>query len=114
MERRNINYSPKIRKDRFVVRTVQFERDSCFILKDRSVVEIIDICPSKTKYLVYKYKDVKSFFTYPFDSQDVGICQVKDLVTKEEYIDSSLLKFKCYRLPYHESFVAIPLIHSQD
>lgn len=114
MERRNLNYSPKIKKDKFVVRSVKFQRDSCFILKDRSVVEIIDICSSKTKYLVSKYQTVNSFFMDPFDSQEVGICLVDNLSMTEEYIDSSLLKFKCYRLPYRHSFVAIPIIHSQQ
>lgn len=49
---------------------------------------------------------------YESDSQFVGICHVDDLDDEEYYEGKSSVKFKCYRLPYQDSFVAIPLIHS--
>lgn len=111
-ERQNIDYKPTTRKNKSNVRSIKFKRDSCLMLKDQSVVEVIDICPSKTRYLVSKWNVSESHFMCPFDSKLVGICRVDDLADEEYYVDKSSVKFKCYRLPYQESYVAIPLIHS--
>lgn len=61
-ERQNINYKPTMNKNKSSVRSIKFKRDSCLILKDQSVVEVIEICPSKTRYLVSKWNVAECYF----------------------------------------------------
>lgn len=82
-------------------------RNSCVVLRDGSVGEIT--CCVEGGYMCKIYNNRSSFFTEPVLSESVGIFLVSDLSTTEVYLTSSQIHQKCYRLPYHNYFVAIKL-----
>lgn len=86
------------------------DRDSCLLLKDGSVVEVLDMCTVTNKYRVLKYKGVENVFTEPFPSLSLGISLVSSLDVEPQLIDPSSVLYKCYRLPFNSSFVAVPLV----
>lgn len=75
------------------------DRDSCLLMKDQSVVEVLDICSVTNKYRVLQYKKV-----------EIGISLLSDLDVEPQLIDLSSVLYKCYRLPFNSSFVAVPLV----
>lgn len=79
-------------------------------MKDQSVVEVLDICSVTNKYRVLQYKKVENLFTEPFPSLCMGISLLSDLDVEPQLIDLSSVLYKCYRLPFNSSFVAVPLV----
>lgn len=108
-ERQLINHTPKT-KPRNVLTIRGTDRDGCLILWDGSVVEVFDVCPSTGQYKVLRYGFVQHHFMDPFPSGDLSIYLVSDLQPIIELVEHSSVRFKCSRLPYHSSYVAIPLI----
>lgn len=108
-ERQLINHTPKT-KPRNVLTIRGTDRDGCLILWDGSVVEVFEVCRSTGQYKVLRYGSVQHLFMDPFPSGDLCIYLLSDLQPTIELVEHSSVRFKCYRLPYHSSYAAIPLI----
>lgn len=53
-------------------------------------------------------------FVYPFDSRELGIYKVSNLSMNVKYFQMEESVQKYIRLPYHDDFVVVPLVHSNE
>lgn len=67
------------------------------------------------EYIVCKeYRQIVSFFDYPIDSTNVGICFVSDLSSHLMCLRLDTKLQKCVRLPLEVGFVVVPLLHADS
>lgn len=96
--------------DGAVIKTTN--RDSCIKIKNRFVLVENIIVDRGAEYIVGReYRCQESFFEYPFDSTELDIFMVSSLsmTVKHFQIVESVRKY--VRLPFHDKFVVIPLLH---
>lgn len=89
-------------------------KDSCCILKDKSIIEIKNIvyCPRLHQNVVIgsEYQSKSDFFNIPCNSSNLDIFLVENLSTLK-YWPISDIALKCCRMPYNNKFVVAPLLH---
>lgn len=88
------------------------KRDCCVKIKNEVVLVENIIVDRGVEYIVGRqYRCQESFFEYPFDSRELGILMVSNLsmTVKHFQILESVQKY--VRLPFHDKFVVIPLLH---
>lgn len=89
-------------------------RNSCCMLKDRSIVEIKSIAFSaetnESVIIAQKYTDTSIFFDKPCHSSPVNIFKVSYLGDLSCWPISEICS-KLVRLPYKESLVVFPFLH---
>ena len=95
-----------------------FRSDFCIRLSDSSVGTIMNIVMlnDKSCLLVYKaFKSRKAHFTYPLDSQTVGISRVSNLDTTLRLVDLSTCR-KAWLMPVHDKnySVAVDLLNCKS
>lgn len=76
-ERNKLMDQPTLKSKRVIVQVAT--RNSCFILKDKSVVEVFNVCEDEDELHVHKYLVVNDFFSDPIKSGDLGIFFVSNL-----------------------------------
>lgn len=90
--------------------------DSCCLLSDGSYVVIQNFCALKSsgsKVIVgYKLENIEDAYTVPCPSSFFGIVFAKKLSCTLSYWPIELLQTKCFRMPFKEGFLVVPLLHS--
>ncbi len=89
-------------------------RDSCIKIRNE-VVLVENFIDGGIEYIAGKEHRCKEpFFVYPFDSRELGIYKVSNLSMNVKYFQMEESVQKYIRLPYHDDFDVVPLIHSNE
>lgn len=86
--------------------------DSFFMDKKRKVFKILNIISTNganIKFICCKFKNLTSFYKYPFESSHIDIFVSSAPHTKLHEISLDRVYRKCFVLPYHDKFVIFPL-----
>jgi len=96
--------------DGAVIKTTN--RDSCIKIKNKFVLVENIIVDRGVEYFVGRdYRCKESFFEYPFDSTELDIFVVSNLSLTVKHFQRVESVQKYVRLPFHDKFVVIPLLH---
>ena len=99
------------RMDEFVINSS--ERDRCIKMNGKILLVQNIIASEGQEYIVCKeYRQIASFFDYPIDSSDLGICFGSDLSSHLMCLRLDTKFQKCVRLPLEAGFVVVPLLHA--
>lgn len=105
-EQYSAGYFPKRKFNFNIMRANQ--RDSCFVQQSGKIVVIVAI--DKDEATVREFDWAGNFFEKPLLSSDLGIFLVRYLLEQTNKIPLKTLGHKCYRIPYQNSFVVIPIL----
>lgn len=94
-----------------VEHTGKIRSGDTFLLQDlSSYVEAVEELSSDV-WIVRDYLETANFFNSPLPSKDLYIVQTSGEKRDTTYIiDKSFIFAKCYRLPFENDFVLIPLL----
>ena len=101
----------ELEMDGFVINSS--ERDRCIKMNGKILLVQNIIAFEGQEYIVCKgYRQIASFFDYPIDSSNLGICFVSDLSSHLMCLRLDTKLQKCVRLPLEAGFVVVPLLHA--
>lgn len=89
--------------------------DSCCMLNSLDPIQIVRFCRDETGsevVIAKQFQNARDVFAEPVPSSTLGIYMV-DCVSDEEHVfPISDIAFKFVKLPYHEFFILIPILHN--
>lgn len=97
-----------MKDDNFIISTDK--KDSCFILQDKTIIELIEWDGSLMKGVGIVYNNDGDIFEGPLKSTSLNIF-VCSPSRKRRNIQRCDIVNKMYRLPHRDKFVAIPIVH---
>jgi hypothetical protein len=92
-----------------------FQGDNCVLIGNKMAIVRNILCDDaqNDKFVVYEeFLHAESFFEYPLQSKDLRIFKVSDMSGEFKCCKLLDITCKCVLLPFQDSFVSIPLLHT--
>ena len=89
-------------------------KNNCVILKDSTIVCILNICKNQNNKLYIIGKRLipnRNLFTTPCESQHLGIIIVKQNGCIKSWLCKNIYA-KAYKIPYKDEFIILPILHT--
>lgn len=89
-------------------------KDSCVKMKNGEIITIVNIVETEDQIFVIgqAFLRAEDFYQYPIPSSVLGIYKVSNKNEQRRIFPVSDIEVKCWLIPYGESYVCIPLLHT--